>query len=891
MQRLFHRSSLRTSLALLRLICLLIITGFGGLAIVLMLRQAQAESPTLATPLPTLATTAPPFLGITVALQQDTPHERQQALARLREAGFGWVRQRIDWGAVEPQPGQYHWQPTDDLLADIIAASLVPVVVLDGSPAWARAPQDRGPHDNPLAPPADPATFAHFAATVAARYQTHLRFYQLWDEPNIAPHWGNRLIEPVAYVQLLKAASPAIRQADPDAVIITAALAPTRDRGHLAMDEPYFLQRLYAAGAAPYFDVVAAQPFGFGHGPADPRSQVNVLNFQRIKLIRQTMLAAQDGTTPIWIVRYGWNTRGDSPWRTVTPADQAAYASAALRYAHQTWPWVIAMGWAIDQPTQPVTDPLWGFALTDDLAHTFQQWQATASVRDRPSRPAATHLAGRWLLIGIGGLLVLWRLRAAASSLPWRRWQEYYRAWPPRSRLLLWLLLALLYYFTTWPPLLMVWWLLALFFISADPRSGLGGVALLLPFYFQHKEIAVAGYRTTLPPAHAMLFCLGAALWLRQDRSLTAWRWKTLWPWRHRLHPFDWLALLWLLISLLPGLYSWPRSAYAQGLLNLVLLPLLAYAATRYLARTPRQQTEVIGALFVGGVAVAMIGIRLWWQGQGTAADGVLRLVGPYFSPNHTALYLERTAWLGVGLAFHQSNRWRRWLFLAVGLIGVALFLTASRGAWLLGMPAGALTCGWLLSRYHRAEGGWYWWPLRRWHRVGLGLGTIAVLLMGVTFSYLSWERLTNSATITERLLIWQTTWQLWREHWLVGVGPGGFFWYYPRYLPWSATADPNLLHPHNLWLELLAGWGILGLSWVLCAGWQIGRIYARIQRHARHNGPQAIPWPLLGLLAALAAGLVHGQVDTFAALPDLAVWHWIALGLVVNTLEIRREA
>ncbi len=111
---------------------------------------------------------------------------------------------------------------------------LVPLVVLDGSPAWARAEQDRAPVDNPLAPPADPDDMARFAAAFATRYGDKVRYYQVWDEPNIAPHWGNHWIEPVAYAQLLKAVAPAIRAADPDAVIATAALAPTTDRGHTA---------------------------------------------------------------------------------------------------------------------------------------------------------------------------------------------------------------------------------------------------------------------------------------------------------------------------------------------------------------------------------------------------------------------------------------------------------------------------------------------------------------------------------------------------------------------------------------------------------------------------------------------------------------------------------
>ncbi len=42
----------------------------------------------------------------------------------------------------------------------------------------------------------------------------------------------------------------------------------------------------------------------------------------------------------------------------------------------------------------------------------------------------------------------------------------------------------------------------------------------------------------------------------------------------------------------------------------------------------------------------------------------------------------------------------------------------------------------------------------------------------------------------------------------------GSFYWTYPAYLPPGAP-EPNQLHPHNIWLELAATWGILGFVWV----------------------------------------------------------------------------
>jgi len=894
-------------MALLRLFCLFSVGCYLALETGLWVRAAQETGLDLVDPLPTASISTPqlPFLGINVVLEQYSAKERAAALKRLHQHGFGWVRQRLDWGEIEPTAGHYDWRASDAIIHAMIAAGLVPVLVLDGSPAWARAPEDIPPTDNPLAPPADPATFARFAAAFATRYQETVRFYQIWDEPNIAPHWGNHWVEPVAYAQLLKATATAIRTADPNAVIITAALAPTADRGHQAIDEVYFLQRLYAAGAAPFFDVVATQPFGFGYGPHDPRARPNILNFQRVKWIRRAMLTAGDEAKPIWAVRYGWNTYSASPWRTVIPSDQLTFATEALTLTRQQWPWLTAMGWAIDQPATSRTDPRWGFALTDDLADAFHTWQSSPTISSaNEAAIIAVHPPNRWdwVLLATLWLVVGWRTSAALLILPWPTWRQRYASRPIWQQVGAWVVLAILYNFATWPPLLALCWIAAILLILTNPITGLGLVALVLPFYFQHKEITLVGDTLVMPPAHAALFCLGLALlvqaiyrFLEAEFSNKRVGSRPVRFWKPDRSTVDWLALLWIILSLLTTVNVWHWPAYGEGLLNLAGLPVLAYVATRRLVTTPTRQTGVMAALFTGGLLAALLGLTQWGQGEGTIADGVLRVVGPYFSPNHLALYLERTWWLGAGLLLQSKGALRRWLGVACGVIGVALFLTASRGAWLLALPAGALLFGWLAG----ADLSGFWKPdrfripklkyvlqgLRRCalsrHTVvsGITLAVLLVVMLGLRFINPLWARFTNSATMAERWSIWQATFHLWQDHWLLGLGPGGFFWRYPSYLEWSAQSDPNLLHPHNLWLELLAGWGLLGLLWFLLLLWQVGRMAYTVKLGSKERPP----WPLFGLLAALAAGMAHGQVDTFTSLPDLAVWNWLVLGLLVN--------
>lgn len=867
---------------------LLLLYGLGCFLVVAtaLLSQTEQEQGWTRSPFLQLRETAtpPPFLGITIDLAQASPTARRQALQRLRQTGFGWVRQRLDWGVLEPMPGHYAWQHSDGLLQDIVAAGLVPVVVLDGSPAWARAPVDVAPVANPLAPPADPATFARFVAAFAGRYQASLRYYQLWDEPNIAPHWGNRMIEPVAYAQLLKAVVPALRVADPDAVVITAALAPTSDRGHLAIDEVYFLQRLYAAGAAPYFDIVAAQPFGFGHPPDDQRAQPALLNFQRIKLLRQTLVAAGDGEKPMWAVRYGWNTAVPSPWQTVSAADQSAFATKALTIAQAQWPWLTAMAWAIDQPAAPPTDPSWGFALTPPLATAFHTWQAVPQ-REQMASPPLPFSGWSWGGLALAWVLVIWRAGAALRILPWAWWRHTYQSWPDWGKGMLWLTLVVFYYFVTWSPLIVFGWLLVVLLVLPNPVVGLSFVALLLPFYFQHKEVAYLTGLLQIPPAQAALGCLWVAICyplLLHIKSLGKEQYAV---WRQSCHPLDWLVIIWILINVWTAVNVWYWPAYWHGFFELGVWPGLLYLATRLLATTPARQQQISSALVAGGSLAALIGLGMWWRGEGTAADGVLRLVGPYFSPNHMALYLERSWWLGLGLTLSWQGRRRISGGLALAVIGLALWLTASRGAWLLGMPAGAVafswTAGWLQTGQQQR---WLRLP-KRTMLLGLGAAMMVIILVGVGLGDTLWLRLTNSASIAERLVIWQATFQMWRDHWWLGVGPGGFFWRYPAYLDWAAHADPNLLHPHNLWLEVLAGWGAVGFGWLWVVGWQVGRLATTLQQR------QQPLWPACGLVAALAAGVAHAQVDAFGVLPDLVLWHWLALGLLVAQQQTQRQA
>lgn len=789
-----------------------------------------------------------PFLGIHVDLQQYTVAQQRRVAQRLAATGFEWARIRLAWDWLEPQPGQWAWRQADTMVAALLDAGLTPVLLLDGSPAWARADVDlSGPHAA-LAPPADPADFAAFAAAIATRYGDRVRYYQVWNEPNIAPHWGMRHIEPIAYAQLLKAAATAIRGADPDAFILTAALAPTTDRGHTAIDEATYLRRLYAAGSAASFDAVAVQPFGFGATPDDGAQLARRLTWQRMRLVRQVMLDAGDGATPIWVARMGWNVRADSAWATVTPASQVAYTLAALDMAYTRLPWVVAVGWAVDQPAAPLGDPIWGFALTDGLAEALRGRQAGQGPRPAPVTTPPP-LPG-WLLAGplLLGVLI-WRSVRAARLIAWHDLRRAYLAWAWPWQVGVWALLLGVYYLATWPPLIVACWVMAALLIAARPRDGLMLVLALLPFHSIHKEILWAGSLWSVPPAQAALFCLLPSVLVARAGLLRRDGWSL-------------AAATWIGVALVaaPGVRAWP--AYLQSLLDLTLVPVALFFLVRRHAQTVTGRREVAIGLAVGGVLAAVVGLVEWSSGGGTLADGMRRLVGPTFSPNHTALYLERTLFLLAGLLATSRGRARMGWIMTATMTGIALLLTGSRGALLLGLPAGMAI--WLLwSRPAHTLGLWL-------RRAGLPV-VLLVLLVAAGLG----ERLLNTATLGARWETWQAAWRLALDFPIAGVGPGGFYWSYPAYLPPGYPTEPNLRHPHQLWLELATSGGAAALLWFA------GVTTLAVRQARRLDLRRADAALSIGAVAGLAAGLAHGQVDAFQALPDLAAWNWCALALL----------
>jgi putative inorganic carbon (HCO3(-)) transporter len=276
---------------------------------------------------------------------------------------------------------------------------------------------------------------------------------------------------------------------------------------------------------------------------------------------------------------------------------------------------------------------------------------------------------------------------------------------------------------------------------------------------------------------------------------------------------------------------------------------------------------------------------------------GVRRVLSVYGHPNNLGLYLGRVWPLAAALAFakntEQSTANKRrgrgsLLFALCSLFCLGgLVVSVSRGAWLGALAAAAVLVFGLVARANKETGrqadkqiisGLPRLPLSGSSRSALTL----VIGLGAALAVLAGLGLTLRGDVTAgstpvRLLLWREAIGYLRQHPL-GIGLDQFVYYHD---PGSGHSliDPSLIgtseqyaaHPHNLLLDIWLRLGPLGLA---AFGWLLARFF----RAARENLGDPI---VLGALAAMSAALVHGLVDNFYFVPDLAVAFWLLIGLV----------
>lgn len=477
-----------------------------------------------------------------------------------------------------------------------------------------------------------------------------------------------------------------------------------------------------------------------------------------------------------------------------------------------------------------------------------------------------------------------WGLTAGTAVLValggWLTWGEQasgiYRRLGDGGQLALTAAAASLFYISPSFLLMAAALLLLFLLIALRPAWGLALVALCFPFYVQPILKPVWQYRFS--PVEIFMLTTFAAFLL--NRLLTAVWHKSQGQSNsqptHR-HPADYAVLAFFLVAT-ASLWFTQRLDVATNEWRLVILePVLFYLVLRGLRPSAHEMWVILDAFVLSGLVVALVGLYQYGFARDqliTAEGGLLRLKAFYGSPNNVGLYLGRVLSLLAAMALlgTAENGRRRWVYTAVLIpVGLATLLTFSKGAIFLGLPAAFLFIFWQWQRLNGRKT----WP---WLLLFGAIGAAALILIQ-QIPALAGRLGLFGETGVFRLNLWRASLNMIADHPILGVGLDNFLYAYRgRYIFDAAWRDPNLNHPHNLFLDFGTRLGLLGLT----AGLAMLSMVPYALWCSRHTISRLWLPVWVGLGAMLVDMVVHGLVDHTFFLVDLAFVFFLLLGTAV---------
>ncbi|WP_285038626.1 sugar-binding protein [Plantibacter sp. lyk4-40-MEA-4] len=221
------------------------------------------------------------------------------SMGALAVGGVAQFRDEVYWSEVETTPGVYDWsRPRAEFLDAARDSGVKPLLLAGyGNPLY----------DGGNGPVSDEAVsaYAAYAAAMADEFGDMSTGLEIWNEWDLGLG-GNTNVAPEHYVDLLAAASPAVKAVAPELPVIGPAVA------NLNTD---WLEQTFRLGALQYLDGIVLHPYSYPVGAEaldETLSRVDAL-------VRQYNGGE---SIPLWVTELGWPTGTNA--RAVSESSQAA---------------------------------------------------------------------------------------------------------------------------------------------------------------------------------------------------------------------------------------------------------------------------------------------------------------------------------------------------------------------------------------------------------------------------------------------------------------------------------------------------------------------------------------------------------------------------------------
>lgn len=404
----------------------------------------------------------------------------------------------------------------------------------------------------------------------------------------------------------------------------------------------------------------------------------------------------------------------------------------------------------------------------------------------------------------------------------------------------------------------------------------------LPPWMHRYGWLLIAAFVLLQPFKHwfelpiAIMACLG--LWLVLFRYSLVKKLPALRP-LQLLFVCIWLPML---LSLTDAVFL-PRAAYTT--LVFLRFPLMAIFVICAL-KTSEARIRLLTSLGLG-LSLVALGFVIHVL-QGHSAKGVADVGFPigHILAVLAPLYLY---WLW------RMGQHRYWVWPAAPIYIMAILFSGARVAWIM------LITGMILLLVQKL-----WVEKTRWRWktavilillpiIGV-FGTLhhsgSIARMAQTARLFSGDYAKTNTATSLRLPIWKVAAQMAQDHWINGIGPRGFRYIYPEYVPkddfWmiqkyvdkktgkllTTQYGPN--HPHQFLLEIAVETGIIGvLSYLVALAYWV-RLWLST---ARGQIIQALPWMSAVFIAIMP---INAHMAFYASFWSCITWWLIGVSLAL---------
>ena len=210
--------------------------------------------------------------------------------------------------------------------------------------------------------------------------------------------------------------------------------------------------------------------------------------------------------------------------------------------------------------------------------------------------------------------------------------------------------------------------------------------------------------------------------------------------------------------------------------------------------------------------------------------------------------------------------------FISTVLIsGIALIYNGTRGAWIAVLVA--------LLVYSMIN-------IKENKKIGIGVLTVCLIggILAVNMPVVKDRALSivnYRSNSDDRIPLWISSWHMFKDHPLVGVGPNNFAVVYQSNYILPEAKEPDLGHAHNNFIQMLAETGIIGLSsFVYMFGYILLTMYRRYMIHRQNI------WSLVAFIVTISL-LVQGLTEYNFGNSAVIRMYWFILGLMYAASNI----